>query len=77
MLDGVGQKIGELSTELSELGDKLQDADSLSQILVGLFGTDDIVHIIVNYAGELIAQIIIRLPYDTLAGLFSRLAING
>ena len=77
MLDGVGNKIGALGDKLGDLSERLNDADSLSDVLIGLFGTDDVLSLVADYAGDLIAQIIVRIPYDTLADLLGNVSSSS
>jgi len=77
MLDGVGDKIAALGNKLGDLGERLDDANSLSDILIELFGTDDVLSLIADYAGDLIAQIIVRIPYDTLANLLGSISSSS
>ncbi len=71
-VDGIGDKISEFGDKLDALGDRLADADSLSEILVEVFGSEDVVDVLANYAGDVIAAILVRLPYETLVEL-----VNG
>ena len=77
MLDGVGDKISALGDKIGDIGERLNDADSLSEILVELFGTDDILSLVADYAGDLIAQVIMRIPYDTLADVLGSISSSS
>lgn len=71
-MDGIGEKIQEFADKLDALGDRLADAESLSEVLVEIFGSDDVIKVFSNYTGDVIASILVRLPYETIISLFEK-----
>lgn len=68
---GIGENLNAFADKLAVLGERLEGAETLSDILVELFGTTDVKGMFTDYVSEMIADIIVNLPFEKIAGLIN------